>query len=924
MNRSFRHLVLVAAFAIQSACAFAQNCMVSGNVTDAESGQPLANVSFVSSTKEYHTTSGKDGHYSLCFPKKHNISLKISHVGYKTISRTINGRDSLHIHLDITLYPSTAQLDEVAIKGHTRIGVARGDTTVYRISKVNTDATLGDALSKIPGFRYENGQLEINGEQVNHLMLDGVDFFKGDIGMALKNLQANIVDQVEVFDKRSDYAELTGFDDGNSHKTINIKTKKGVETSSFGKAYAGYGTDERYKAYGMLNMFNNDFRWSLFTQWNNINEQNFSMIDLLSATGTASSSAPAQSPYSKNSVDNTFHPTASDDVTSMMVDVSESGITTSRAAGTNYSDQWVKGKMKVSGHYLFNSSSNNTDYDITDEYYGKNTSDNLQQQLVNTNNVNHRFNWKYEYNISPNDYLMIRPSLTYQRKKENSKLIDWTRDSIETALLLNQNTGTTQNVISNSDEVMYLHKLNAQGHSISFDARFSYIKTNEDIDMTFKNVQANQEAVQETYSYNIQKTYTGVASYVFPFNRHTGLKLDAGYNATFGLIKRKTQIMADDATEYSVDSLLCGSTTSDFGGFLGNLSYMYSQAGLNVVAGTEYHLYNFKTKNDITHSYYQYNTFLPFFVMRYQFGGKQLHVQYRTSQRFPGLMQVQDAINNANATMAVRGNSRLQAAYHHNMMIRLVMPNMFDNGSIGVFFANVEQADNYIASKRSLSSATFTGNGDKRNSEMFSYQNADGFFSASGLLAYGFPVNLIKSNMNISTMVQYAKTPGFWDEEKVYNRTWAWNSSVTISSNISEAIDFILDFNCKYNQSKNLTYSDYDVNYWSLSYGGQVNWQIIPSLKLVVECGHTNYYGSGTSRFNALISNAAFAWKFLKDRHGELRLSCNDIFNKNNNFFETTNEIYRREVTTNVLKRYALLTFTYNLNKQNSKQNERR
>jgi len=256
-------------------------------------------------------------------------------------------------------------------------------------------------------------------------------------------------------------------------------------------------------------------------------------------------------------------------------------------------------------------------------------------------------------------------------------------------------------------------------------------------------------------------------------------------------------------------------------------------------------------------------------------------------------------------------------------MLRLVMPNLGLYDGIGVIFANVEQADNFIASKRSLSSATFTGNGDKRNSEMFSYQNADGFFSVSGLIAYGFPVRPISSNLNVSSMVQYVRTPGFWDEEKAYTRTWAWNSSLTIASNISKAVDFILDFNCKNNQSKNLTYSDYDVNYWSLSYGGQLNWQVVPALKIVIECGHTNYYGSGTSRFNALISNAAIAWKFLKDRRGELRLSCNDIFNKNNNFFETTNEIYRREVTTNVLKRYALLTFTYNLNKLNSRQDEK-
>lgn len=921
MNRFTPYLIilLVIVGSIQSS---AQNCIVTGLVTDAESGTPLSGVNIVNNAKGYRAVTDEKGHYSLNLPRNTNVTLTVSHIGYKTITRTVNGH-GLQITENIEIYSNTTQLDDITVTGRSRNITSNGDTLRYKPPVTNEDATLGDVLSKIQGFRYENGKLTINGEDVTHIMIDGVDFFKGDVGMVLKNLQANIVEHVEVFDKKSDYAELTGFDGGDSHKAVNIKTKEGVDTSSFGKAYAGYGTGDRYKMYGMLNMFNKDFRWSLFTQWNNINEQNFSMIDLLSATGTASSSAPAQSPYSKNSVDNTFHPTASDDVTSMMVDVSESGITTSRAAGTNYSDTWAKGKMKVSGHYLFNSSSNNTDYDITDEYYGKNTSDNLQQQLVNTDNINHRFNWKYEYNIGNNDYLMVRPAFTYQRKNENSKLTDWTRDSTETSLLLNQNTSTDQNVISTSDEVMYLHRLSKRGHSLSFDARFSYIKTSEDIDMTFENVQADQEAIQETNSYNIQKTYTGVASYVHPLGSHSGLKLDAGYNATFGIIKRKTQIMADDATEFSLDSLLCGSTASDFGGFLGNLSYMYSRAGLNVVAGTEYHLYNFKTKNDITHSYYQYNTLLPFFVMRYHFGGNQLHLQYRTSQKFPGLMQVQDAINNANATMAVRGNSRLEAAYHHNLMVRLVMPNFGFYDGIGVFFANVEQADNFIASKRSLSSATFTGNGDKRNSEMFSYQNADGYFSASGLIAYGFPVRPISSNLNVSTMVQYAKTPGFWDEEKAFTRTWTWSSSLTIASNISKAIDFILDFNCKNNQSKNLTYSDYDINYWSLSYGGQLNWQIIPALKIVMECGHTNYYGSGTSRFNALISNAAIAWKFLKERRGELRLSCNDIFNKNNNFFETTNEIYRREVITNVLKRYALLTFTYNLNKQNSKQDER-
>ena len=104
------------------------------------------------------------------------------------------------------------------------------------------------------------------------------------------------------------------------------------------------------------------------------------------------------------------------------------------------------------------------------------------------------------------------------------------------------------------------------------------------------------------------------------------------------------------------------------------------------------------------------------------------------------------------------------------------------------------------------------------------------------------------------------------------------------------------------------------VSFWSLSYGGQLNWQFTRALKVVLECGRTNYFGSGTSQFNAIISNAALAYKFLKGRKGELRFSINDLLNQDNSFYQTTTELYRREVTTNILGRYAMLSFTYDLN----------
>lgn len=920
-NHLFRRACFIISLTIGSISANAQICNVKGVVFDANTDSPLEGASIVYSvdSKNRYTMTDGNGEYQLSVPKGQNITITVSYMGYRSTSAVVNCSKNTVVK-DIRLKPNNDLLSESVITGKGQLAYSRGDTTVYKASmyKVNEDATAFDLVSqgKMPGLGVQDGQLRAHGEVVEEVLLDGKDFFKSDIEMALKNLPANILYEVQVFDRRTDYAELTGFDSGDTHKAINLVTQKGTDNSFFGKVYGGNGSDDRYNSYAMVNAFNDDRRLSVFAQLNNINEQNFSMIDLLSATGTASISAPSQSPYSKNSVDNSFHPTASDDITSMMVDVSDGGVTTSRAIGTNYADVWNKGRIKISGHYLLNSSRNNTNYSIYDEYYGKNTVDNKQEQIVNTDNLNHRFNSKLEYNISNKDYILFRPSIIYQKKDENNDLTDWTCDSTATSLLLNQGTTTDQKVISNSDELMYLHRFNDRGHSVSFDLRFSYIKTTENLDMSFENVQANQEAIQDTYSYNTQKTYTALGSYTVPFRRYSKLKVDAGWNVTYGTIKRTSLIKADGANEFKLDSLLCGTTKSDFGGFLGNFSYLFDRRGMTLTTGVEYHLYNFKTKNDITHSFYSYKTFLPFFIMRYRFDSNQLYLQYRASQKFPGLLQVQDAINNANASMAVRGNSTLEAAYHHNLSIRLVMPNN-DIGSIGVFFVNYEQADNFIATKRSLSSSSFTGNGDKRNSEMLSYENANGFHSISSLLAYGFPVRKISSNMNVSTLVQYSKVPGFWDYEKTINSAWVWNTYFTVGSNISKDIDFVLDFNCKYNRNLNQQHPSFDVNYWSLSYGGQINWQIIPSLKIVMECGHTNYYGSGTSKYNALISNAAIAYKFLHGKNGELRLSYNDIFNMNNNFYQTTNEIYRREVYTNVLNRYALITFTYNFNHWN-------
>lgn len=892
-------------------------CLVRGKVVDYVNDSALVNVNVTckKGSKQYQGITDKNGVFQLHLEKGGNTTLKFTHIGYTTITKVLNCEANSRT-VNVEMIPGSLNLDEVVVKRTLPLITQRGDTTVYFADayRVNSDATAYDLISqKLPGVGLKDGKLEAHGEQVKEIRIDGREYFKSDINLALKNLPANIISEIQVYDQLSDYSLLTGFDDGNTKKAINIKTKKGVSKSQFGKGYAGYGLDDIYKMYGMYNLFNEDLRLSVFAQWNNLNEQNFSMIDLLSATGTVSSSAPSQSPYSKGSADNSFHPTASDDISSMLVDVSEYGVTTSKAIGTNYSDEWMKGKMKFSGHYLFNNSDNYTDYLIYDNYFGETASNNLQSQQINNMNRNHRFNTKYEWQITSKDYVFIRPSLSYQKKRENSILKDWTVTAQDTAELLNQNTQTDQYAVNTAFEVMYMHKFGTKGHAITADVRNSYMYTHEDIEMDFANVQTVESALQSTLCKNTQETYTYMLSYIAPMNRYSRLKIDAGWNKTTGNVHRKTEIRKIDEETFSVDSVLSGSTWNHYGGYLANVSYMFHRNGTNFIAGTEYQKYDLWTCNDAYYFERSYGTWLPYAFLRQKIGRAQLHFQYKVSHKYPGLLQLHDAINNSNAIMAIRGNIMLEPAYSNNLLLRIVAP-ISRYGSVFVFFANIEQTDKYIASMRSLASESYQESGERRNTEICSYTNADGYFSWSSLVAYGFPVRAISSNLNVSSMVKHCKIPGYWDNHKVFTNTWNWNGYFTVGSNVSENVDFVLDFNAKYTSSENASFEDMNVSYWSLSYGGQLNWQFLSSLKLVLECGHTNYFGSGTSQYNALISNAAIAYKFLKQRKGELRFSINDLLNQDNSFYQTTTELYKREVTTNILGRYALLTFTYNLN----------
>src|SRR6186713_325151 len=245
--------------------SFSQTPVLTGSIRDAENKQPLsgATVKLVRGTDSLTVVSDKTGTFEFKnMVDTGRYNLVISFLGYELTKR------------EIVWENATKKLDD--------IDVNREAKTLGGVTVVSTPPLTKQA----PGITVENGQVKVGGEQVRKVTVDGRDFFGDDATATLRNLPAEIVDKIQVFDRMSDQAQFTGVDDGSASKSINIVTKPSMRNGQFGRFFAGYGTDNHYLAGGNMSYFKKNSRISIVALTNDVNQQNFAEVDLLGVTSS--------------------------------------------------------------------------------------------------------------------------------------------------------------------------------------------------------------------------------------------------------------------------------------------------------------------------------------------------------------------------------------------------------------------------------------------------------------------------------------------------------------------------------------------------------------------------------------------------------------------------------------------------------------
>ena len=926
-----------------SSAAFAQTLSITGRALDAKDQSPLigANVLLLHlpDSVKRGVAADPSGNFSFTDLGAGRYQLSISFLGYQTITRAV-ALTTQSVALGTITLQAGVTLKGVEVVGKTPAAVQKGDTAQYNANafKTNPDANAQDLVTKMPGITTQGGKVQAQGEDVQKVLVDGKEFFGNDPDAVLKNIPAEIIDNIQVFDRQSEQSRFSGLNDGNTQKTINIVTKKQYRKGQFGRFVAGAGGGqqtgtgsswaERYQLSGNYNMFNGNQRISLIGQSNNINQQNFGSADLLGVTGNSRGGGGG-------------------------IGGGSNGISRTNALGINYSDQWGK-NTQVTASYFFNQA-NNTTNQLTDRIYATRNSSsdapaNVQQtyqqtSLAQSHNLNHRFNLRLEHKIDSLNSILFVPSLTYQQNSSTSSVDGVTRVGNVERGNTTSDYRSKASSISSSNQLLYRHRFGKPGRTISLDLNANYNTRNSD------NYLYSFSRSLSTVAGTTRDTTVETTLNQFSHLDQTGWQLSSGISYTEPLSKQdllqfnyNTSYAPNDSDKKTYDF---SESTAAYDNLNTGLSNVFKSSYLTQGLGASYRRQNkdyqimlgvtgqradldnkqhFPQEGTLNRTFYN---FLPSAMLRYNFSQRRnLRFNYNGRTSAPSISQLQEVVNNSNPLQLTTGNPNLSQQYQHVMTLRYSAskPEKSTSFFVGAF---ATFTDNYITNSTfvALRDTSIAINGGvvqlPLGGQLTRPVNLGQQYTLRTFAVYGMPIAIIKSNLNLNGSVGYSRTPGLNNELVNYSRSPNANLGATISSNISPNLDFTLSSNGSVTYARNTVNTRLNTNYYTQNSSARISWIVGPGISVQTDLTHIYNQGVASSPTQQYVLwNASVGKKIFPNQRGELKVYAFDLLKQNRSIQNNISTAYNETVRTNNLQQYFMAMFTYNLRKGNVPQGD--
>lgn len=909
-------LISISVFSVQS---FAQKQIKVKGVVKNDEGKSLSGASvimFYTGTKDsLKTISNDKGIFIFSAVNASKIGVLVSYVGYKSFISTYDyaGETGDQTIWDIVMSPGNSTLETVTLES-AKIQI-KEDTVSYKIDSTmyRANDNVETLLKKLPGVEVDKeGTVTAQGKAVTKVKVNGKEFFGGDVLTATRELNADMVDRIQMIDDYGDQAAFTGIKDGEASKTLNIQLKKEKNKGYFGNVTAGAGTEGRYNGQLSVNRFNNAQQISVLANVNNINASTFNFGSGGGAMGNMMGGMVRSMGIGRGGAG----------VGSSLGSFGNSdGIGTTQSIGVNFRDDWTP-KLSGYGNYSFSRKNTNTLKTISQQnIYQDITTTNIQNSKDDNLTVNHRFSFNLEYKMDSFNYFKFTPSVSV-RKSE----VDYFADFLFLGNNgIKNNDGTTSDFTKStspniSGTLLFNHRYKKRGRSLSVNLTKGASSSNSTDD--FKNLSTiyfpnNPPTQRNTYQYidqeNNNRNGNVKASYVEPLNKKQSIEMNYSFTRQVTGNNRENFVVdpSSNAKTYidSLSNIFDNTyTTNRFG-----LNFRTNEKKYNYAVGLAVQPANIKT-NSVTGKYnFSQNIVNYYPVVRFAYNfsrSRSFSLNYNGSTSQPSYTQLQPVYDYSNPQYITIGNPNLRPEFTNNFSMRY---NNFDFITGDVFFGNLSAS---FTNDKIVNNTILLGPGVQQTR----YLNSNGFYTISAFYNISKPFQNRKYVFNVGGNITYNNNISYFSNEKNRGKNWLLGQRVAMDYKLKKwlestvAINFSLN-NSSYSLQKQL---NSNTQAWTLSHNSRIyfpkGWIFNYDLDKTIYNGYADNINT-----NPFIVNATIEKQLFKKKNVSLKLQAVDLLNENINISRNVTANTITDTRINKLGRYFMATVVLRLNKFNGK-----
>ncbi len=873
---------------------------ISGRVLDKSDKKPLTNASVVllnpDSILQHFTRVDENGRFSLKNIGEGQYLMLVSYPKFELISKPLKVADKDVKLEDIEVSSQMNLIEEVVITQRIPIRI-KGDTIEYDAASFETEknAKLEDLLRRLPGLTVSaDGQITAHGKSVSKVYIDGEEFFGYDPKIAIRNIRADAVDKVQVYERKSEEAELTGIDDGVRLQTVNVVLKEEARKGVFGNAEALYGTENLYAGNLFAAKFNSTERIGITANTNN-----------MGASGREGSLR----------MNNQIH-----------------GEPLNTSIGANYENRLFQKKVNVNANYNFN---NNSMRNERESYNKEIISDDALQETKRTSktlsaNQSHGVQSQFKIRIDSTQNMDIRLSGNISTRENGSFVESMTNDEGQNAINeFRSNQNNIGNSTNNNIRVNYRKRLNKKGASLNVHLNNSYSKSDSENDVSERTefflkdstVLVNQKRLGDDLSNNFSTQLS--------FNNRLTQKINysLGYNFSNSNQKNYTDAFKSDATGTTsqIDTTY-SQHQNDFSttqGINANMFFNFETININISNRTSYknqNLDDFYRDIDLSRSFWDNSLNMD---VNYKISTrKNIRVSYQNSNIIPTFGQLQPLQPQTNALFIQEGNPDLQRATRNSFRTNYNTISLLKGTSLNLN-GDISFITNPIINKREIDNNRITTSTFVNIHDRSSWQA-----SVNG--GFNKPVFNKQVQFNVHSNVTYNNGFSYirYNNAASYelNNLQNANGSVGMGLNEQNSSGFDFDVNARVGVNNQRNSLQKDLNYTNLTAGGSgyikyflpKQFNVTTNMVYSFE-GPTKFYDKSIHQF---YTNVELSKKLLKNESLVASVKAFDVFNTFNNVNRNVSETNFTESTQLMLTRYIMFGLKWDFNKNLGKKKD--